>query len=68
MVVVSMLPHADFGPNDHRDDALHFMSHTEAELRSGKYPERVEFWLLVKRFRITSGFKLRLLLREFNPF
>ena len=24
MVVVSILPHADFGPNDHRDDALHF--------------------------------------------
>jgi len=23
MVVVSILPHADFGPNDHRDDALH---------------------------------------------
>ena len=26
MVVVSMLPHTDFGPNDNRDDALHFIS------------------------------------------
>ena len=25
MVVDSILPHADFGPNDHRDDALHFI-------------------------------------------
>ena len=24
MVVVSMMPRADFGPSDHRDDALHF--------------------------------------------
>ena len=24
MVVVSILPHAEFGPNDHRKDALHF--------------------------------------------
>ena len=25
MVAVSILPHADFGSNDHRDDALHFI-------------------------------------------
>ena len=25
MIVVSMLSHADFGANDHRDDALHFI-------------------------------------------
>ena len=25
MVVVSMLPNADFGPNDHRDNVLHFI-------------------------------------------
>ena len=25
MVVVSMLPHADFGPNDDREDTLHFI-------------------------------------------
>ena len=24
MVVVSVLPHAEFGRNDHREDALHF--------------------------------------------
>ena len=24
MVVVSILPHAEFGPNDHREDAPHF--------------------------------------------
>ena len=24
MVIVSLLPHAEFGPNDHREDALHF--------------------------------------------
>ena len=24
MVVVSLLPHAEFGPNDHREDAPHF--------------------------------------------
>ena len=24
MVVVSILPHAEFGPNDHRQDAPHF--------------------------------------------
>ena len=24
MVVVSILPQAEFGPNDHREDALHF--------------------------------------------
>jgi len=24
MVVVSILPHPEFGPNDHREDALHF--------------------------------------------
>ena len=24
MVVVSILPHAEFGPNDHREDASHF--------------------------------------------
>ena len=26
MVVVSMLSHADFGSNDHRDDALNFIN------------------------------------------
>ena len=24
MVVVSILPHADFGPNDYREDALYY--------------------------------------------
>jgi len=24
MIVVSILPHAEFGPNDHREDAPHF--------------------------------------------
>ena len=26
MVVVSILPHAEFGPNDHREDAPHFIA------------------------------------------
>ena len=25
MVIVSILPHAEFGPNDHREDAFHFI-------------------------------------------
>ena len=25
MVVVSILPHTEFGPNDHREDASHFI-------------------------------------------
>ena len=25
MVIVSILPHAEFGPNDHQEDALHFI-------------------------------------------
>ena len=25
MVVVSVVPHAEFGPNDHREDAPHFL-------------------------------------------
>ena len=27
MVAVSMLPHAEFGPNGHREDAPHFIIH-----------------------------------------
>ena len=26
MVIVSILPHAEFGPNDHREDAPHFIT------------------------------------------
>ena len=25
MVIVSILPHAEFGPNDHQEDAPHFI-------------------------------------------
>ena len=31
MVILSMLPHAEFGRNDHRDDALHFIIEKEYE-------------------------------------
>ena len=37
MVVVSMLPHADFGPNDHRDDALHFIQSSILKFVSSLY-------------------------------
>ena len=34
MVVVSILPHAEFWPNDHREDATHFKVHCDqSELR-----------------------------------
>ena len=26
MIVVSLLPHADYGRNDHREDAFHFIN------------------------------------------
>ena len=38
MVVVSLLANADFRPNNHRQDALHFReSHQEAYLEALKY-------------------------------
>ena len=30
MVVVSILLHAEFGPNDHREDASHFRKHSSS--------------------------------------
>ena len=34
MVVVSILPHAEIGPNDHREDALHFIVHILGYLKT----------------------------------
>ena len=31
MVAVTILPHAEFGPNDHREDVPHFTSRLEAQ-------------------------------------
>ena len=31
MVVVFILPHAEFGRNDHREDALHFIVYIEMD-------------------------------------
>ena len=36
MVVVSILPHAEFGPNDRREDAPHFMIKMSAYKRESK--------------------------------
>ena len=36
MVVVSILPHAEFGPNDHREDAPHFITELDVNGESPK--------------------------------
>ena len=42
----------------------YYITHIKTEFCIRKHPETVEFWHLVKRFGMTSGFKLRLLLIE----
>ena len=45
MVVVSILPQAEFGPNDHREGAPHFMN------CSFKKDIQIHFFIIVSRLR-----------------
>ena len=49
MVVISILPHAEFGQNDHREDAPHFNNTISSNILFGvfgpcdmQYPENLE--------------------------
>jgi len=43
MVVDSILPHVEFGPNDHQEDALHFINPYLEPLEVFNYILRHEF-------------------------
>ena len=42
MVVVSILPNAEFGRNDHREDAVHFMNQYHFKFIMGYPPKKIE--------------------------
>ena len=60
MVVVSLLPHEEFGPNDHRKDAPHVIHPNAISPVKIKVPPDISRWLLVsnKRNMLLVPFKL----------
>ena len=58
MVIVSILPHAEFGPNDNREDAPHFIQ-TDPNNPNSKIdpvPVSISDWSRLKNFHFFENF------------
>ena len=47
MTVLSILPHVEFGQNDHREDEPHFICYAVFIFREGKIADRIPIFLKV---------------------
>ena len=63
MVVVSILPHAEFGANEHREDAPHFMMELSTDYDACRYfysilssGRSLEFVFSIKWYHEIDGF------------